>query len=213
MRREPRTAMFAAALAACAAAGASAEEKRSYTGGRFYLDIGAHPGFLGRAEGGDGHQQRIEIESWSWGAAQAGASLALDAPAAGRALPDSAVLGRGAPIDPVIPVPVVVAPRDIASGQASGKRQHGSITITPQLGARAALPLLRPLPSGSVRVKLRNPWLGCRVGASITALTLTVRDGSYRLEDAVTTGCAPDSASFDYAKVTVRGWDPATKQE
>lgn len=59
-------------VSALSASMASASgEIRTYTGGRFYLDIGGERGLIGSAEGGDRHQQRIEIESWSWGAAGA----------------------------------------------------------------------------------------------------------------------------------------------
>src|SRR5687767_13570965 len=57
---------------------AASEEVRTYTGGRFYLDIGGQRGVIGSAEG-DRHQQRIEIVSWSWGAAGAAKHRAVGA--------------------------------------------------------------------------------------------------------------------------------------
>ena len=210
-------AIFAAYFAFSPGRAAAQREVRSYTGGRFSLDISGNRGLIGSVEGDAAPQQRIKIEGWSWGTEQAESGIGPDiAPGAAAAIasgPGGAVLGRGAPIDPVIPVPKVVAPRDVASGQASGKRQHSPVTITKEWGARAALPLLRPLPSGSVRVTLGSPWLACRIGDRFPAITLNAGNDSYRLEEAVTTHCTADSASFNYAKVIVRGWDPAAKQE
>ena len=213
------------AFAAAAAAGASAQpETRTYTGGRFMLDIGGEPGLIGSAESG-APQHRIEIESWSWGAAQAGAS--------------GAVLGRGAPIQSAIPMPEVVAPRDIASGQASGKRKgwdgsvKGNSVSTAKFGAIAGAhrdeslgkPAARtaPPPSpGSLTVDGRFP--GCTVGKQYANAVLQLGGARYTLADVQITSCpaatatvggprTPDSLSLNYKKVTVRGWDPATKQE
>jgi hypothetical protein len=102
-------ATLAPALASAVATTASAQdESRSYTGGRFSLEIGGKSGLIGSAEGG-APQHSIAIESWSWGAA--------------------AAVGRGAPIEPAYPVPKVIAPRDVASGQASGRRKGWDGTV------------------------------------------------------------------------------------
>ena len=79
------------------------------------------------------------------------------------------------------------------------KRQHGWVTVA------------KPLDRGAVRVKVKFPWLECKVGAAFPDAVLQNDAGRYEFQDAIITGCAPDSVSLDYAKVTVRGWDPATK--
>ena len=204
-------ARFAAALAGFAATAASAQETRSHTGGRFHLDIGGEPALVGSAEGGGG-QQRIEIESWSWGAAQAEAG--------------AAVLGRGAPIAPVIPLPEVVAPRDVASGQASGKRKGWDGTVkggnvvesnaTAKFGAISGVkrndslaePAAKIAPpkavshdlrtnvvartappplDGSITVDGRFP--GCTVGAKYATAVLRLADVGYVMTDVQITSC------------------------
>ena len=93
----------------------------------------------------------------------------------------------------------VTAPGDAAAGRAAGKRQHGWVTVA------------KPLDRGAVRVKVKFPWLDCRVGAAFPDAVLQNAAGRYEFKDAIITGCAPDSVSLNYAKVTVRGWDPARK--
>jgi hypothetical protein len=79
------------------------------------------------------------------------------------------------------------------------KRQHGWVTVS------------KPLDRGAVRVKVKFPWLECRVGAAFPDAVLHNDAGRYEFKDAIITGCAPDSVSLNYAKVIVRGWDPARK--
>ena len=95
----------------------------------------------------------------------------------------------------------IISPRDAASGMPTGKRQHGWVTVS------------KPLDRGSVRVKVKFPWLDCRVGAAFPDAVLQNSAGRYELKDAIITGCAADSIALNYAKVTVRGWDAATKKE
>lgn len=103
----------------------------------------------------------------------------------------------------------VAGPRDAASGLPTGKRQHKPMTFS------------KPLETGSVTLVGR--FGGCAVGTRYPGLELGGRGGpTYRLQDAVVIGCAVTSSSgarpaetvsLNYAKVTVRGWDPATKKE
>ena len=79
------------------------------------------------------------------------------------------------------------------------KRQHGWMTVA------------KPLDRGAVRVKVKFPWLDCRVGAAFPDAVLQNDAGRYEFQDAIITGCAPDSVTLDYAKVVVRGWDPEKK--
>lgn len=75
-----------------------------------------------------------------------------------------------------------------------------------------------PLPSsGTLRIKVKFPWLDCRVGATFPDAELRTQATRYAFAGLVVTGCpggAAGSASssdplvLTYAKVTVRGWDP-----
>ena len=79
------------------------------------------------------------------------------------------------------------------AGRAAEKRQHGWVTVA------------KPLDRGAVRVKVKFPWLDCKVGAAFPDAVLQNDAGRYEFKDAIITGCAPDSVSLNYAKVTVRG--------
>ena len=80
------------------------------------------------------------------------------------------------------------------------KRQHGWVTVA------------QPLDRGSVRVKVKFPWLDCKVGAAFPDAVLQNDAGRYEFKDVMITGCAPDGVSLNYAKVIVRGWDPEKKE-
>lgn len=88
---------------------------------------------------------------------------------------------------------------DGLSPAVTEKRQHGWVTVS------------KPLDRGAVRVKVKFPWLDCRVGAAFPDAVLQNDAGRYEFKDAIITGCAPDEVALDYAKVVVRGWDPAKK--
>jgi len=119
--------------------------------------------------------------------------------------------GRSEPVASLIPSAEVVSPRDVASGQATGKRQHKPITITKEWDANT--PLLRagaPPPQGTLRVKVKMPWLACRVGARLPELELADSATAYKFKDVLVTGCASptsaggrpmESISFNYAKI------------
>lgn len=89
-------------------------------------------------------------------------------------------------------------------GQATGKRQHKPIAVQGYYDHT----LDEPLPSGSVRVKVKMPWLACKVGTRFPSLVLGGGDKTYRLTDAVISSCGEssggrpmESISFNYAKV------------
>ena len=65
---------------------------------------------------------------------------------------------------------------------------------------------------GAVRVKVKFPWLDCKVGAAFPDAVLQNDAGRYEFENVLISGCAPDSVTLDYAKVRVRGWDPEKKE-
>ena len=92
------------------------------------------------------------------------------------------------------------AHRDDGVAAPAEKRQHGW------------MPSNRPLDSGGLRVKVKFPWLDCKVGAAFPDATLQNDAGRYALKDVQVTSCAADSVGLDYAKVTVRGWDPKKKE-
>jgi len=127
--------------------------------------------------------KRIEILSWSWGETNAG-RVNLNS-SKSNAAKYGAVAG---------------AHRDDGLSPAE-KRQHGWVTVS------------KPLDRGAVRVKVKFPWLECKVGAAFPDAVLQNDAGRYEFKDAIITGCAPDEVSLDYGKVIVRGWDPAKKEE
>lgn len=81
------------------------------------------------------------------------------------------------------------------------KRQHGWVAVA------------TPLDRGAVRVKVKFPWLECKVGATFPDAMLQNDAGRYEFKDAIITGCAPDGVSLNYAKVIVRGWNPEKKED
>lgn len=142
------------------------------------------------AKAGGGNQ--IEILSWSWGTTMVGAwdGTIKGSPSAEKF---GAVSGTHRDAE-------ITSPRDAASGMPTGKRQHGWVTVS------------KPLDRGSVRVKVKFPWLDCRVGAAFPDAVLQNDTGRYELQNVFISGCAADGVALNYAKVTVRGWD-ATKKE
>lgn len=106
------------------------------------------------------------------------------------------------------------------SAQATGKRQHLPIRIRTYYDS--------PLPSGSLRVKVKMPWLACEVGRKYPSLTLSDGTNSQVLHDVTVSSCEGGGASegpeesitFVYGKlgvktgkVIVRGWDPEKKEQ
>jgi hypothetical protein len=92
--------------------------------------------------------------------------------------------------------------------QATGKRQHKPMV------ARGYYDSSAPPVRGSLILLASGP---CRVGARYPSLTLNGRGKSYLLQDVQVADCGAaagpeEQITFVYAKVTVRGWDPATKQ-
>lgn len=103
------------------------------------------------------------------------------------------VIGSGAPVKSAIPTYEVTSPRDVATGQASGKRQHGPISMT----------------RGSLTVLI--PYGACIAGARYPAVTLQTDSHVYSLQDVTVASCAPaatakgkkDKAKLDYMIVTM----------
>lgn len=182
----PMCAFAAAALAASAPAFAASAD--------YYLKLGDIKPVLSKVEGGEsaarsgspvpsGADKRIAILSWSWGATNAG-RVNLNSSKSNAAK-------YGA---------VAAAHRDDTVDPAE-KRQHGW------------MPVAQPLDRGAVRVKVKFPWLDCKVGATFPDAVLQNDAGRYELKEVIISGCAPDEISLNYGKVMVRGWDPAKKEE
>ena len=150
-----------------------------------------------------GKEDKIEVLSWSFGVTRKGWDGTIKGAtgtekfgAVGGMHRDDAVTGDAAT--------AVTSPRDAASGLPTGKRQH-------QPKGRAPLDQTQPLDVGSVTVNGSVP--GCTVGAAYTDAMLRTTAARYELKDVQITSCARESVALNYSKVTVRGWDPAKKQE
>ncbi|MEX2148666.1 MAG: type VI secretion system tube protein Hcp [Steroidobacteraceae bacterium] len=98
--------------------------------------------------------ETIELQSWSFGASQAG----------------------------------VVAPRDSASGLATGKRQHKPMTvITPAAGETRTVTFAVPEPGDASTAQLARL---CASGKPIKSAVLSSPDGRYQMNDVVVSSCA-----------------------
>ena len=164
-----------------------------------YLELGP---IKSESAGRGDHKDQIEILSWSWGATTAGD---WDGTIKGATGAEKFGAVGGIRRDDTI-----TSPGDVASGRAPGTRPHKPISFT------------KPLNRGSVRVKVKFPWLDCRVGAAFPDAVLQNAAGRYELKDVVITNCSSsgsggdrpmESLSLNYAKVQVRGWDPKKKEE
>ena len=163
-----------------------------------FLKIGGTPAPHAAAAARAGHKDWIEVTSWSWGTSNA--RKGWDGSIKGRASAEKYGAVSGAHRDEGV-ARDVVSPRDTASGMPTGKRQHGW------------MPVAQTLDRGSVRVKVRFPWLDCRVGATFPDATLDDAAGRNSFSEVTVTRCDSDAVTLSYAKVTVRGWDPAKKEE
>ncbi len=137
-----------------------------------------------------GKGEQIDVLSFSWGPRQSTSAIELE-PAritsyqvsgSGDAAP-----GGGGTNE--------LRVNDTAGGEtarATGKRQHKPLTITKEWDARSA-----PLPQGSVRVKVKMPWLACRVGATYKRLELGGGGKNYVLQDVTVASCGRSSGNAD----------------
>ena len=132
-----------------------------------YLEIGPTKG---ESAAKNAPAKQIEIESWSWGATNAGKYGAVSG-----------------------------AHRDDGVAAPTEKRQHGW------------MPSNRPLDRGSVRVKVKFPWLDCRVGAAFPDAVLQNDAGRYELKEVMVSSCAADNVDLDYAKLRESPSRPSQK--
>jgi hypothetical protein len=207
--------LAAAALAAFAAPAAAADR---YT----YLALGDS---IPSASGND-RRDHIEILSYSWGSTQAAGKKSggvdyvwsvqegesAPPPAGGVRVAAGDV--NGDPDRPVIAGNVPNA--------SAGTRQHRPITIAKDVD-KAPPPaekrqhgwvaVSKPLDRGSVRAKVKFPWVGCVVGARYPDITLGDGARSYRLQDVTVASCGgaagqdegpEESITFVYGKLGVK---------
>lgn len=102
----------------------------------------------------------------------------------------------------------ITSPRDVATGQSSGKRTHPAL-----------IKISKPLATGSISLDMT--LAGCAVGTRYPSARLTTPSGSYALQDVVVAACGADprgaapmeQVTLNYARIQVRGWDPRKKEE
>ena len=83
-----------------------------------------------------------------------------------------------------------------ASGQATGKRVHKPIRIRTYDA---------PLPSGSVLLKLSQPWPACAVGDRFNGAYLVVgTTHRYQLGGATIAGCSADAVAVNYRSIVAQ---------
>ena len=167
-----------------------------------FLKLGPVKGEVATAA--KGRENSVEVLSWQYGAARKGwdgsikgGSIARKHVPSGTHIASADIVGPSRDCDDHN----VKSPRDAATGMSSGRC------------ASAWSPVATPVDRGSVRVKVKFPWLDCKVGARITDATLTSPTERVTFNDISVSRCAADEVDLDYAAVVVRGWDPATKQE
>jgi hypothetical protein len=68
-------------------------------------------------------------------------------------------------------------------------------------------------PAGPGVLMVEGKLPGCAVGKRYSGAQFTSASMRYELKDVVISNCAADGMALDYGKVTVRGWNPETKQQ
>ena len=82
-------------------------------------------------------------------------------------------------------LPVMASLTKSNSGAPAEKRQHGWNSVS------------RPLDRGSVRVKVKFPWVGCAVGARYPVITLGDGAKNYQLRDVTVASCGRSAGPGD----------------
>jgi len=97
----------------------------------------------------------------------------------------------------------VKTPRDVATGQSSGKRARYPVhfhQITDQETAALLLPAVQKVREAAARM---TPWTGCAAGQQIGSVRIkqksTGKEG--KILDPVVVSCAADSVSFNFTKI------------
>jgi len=165
-----------------------------------------------RLEGTKG-EDKVAIIAHGWGETQAaedapdaltdGLLIVRSGPAAtGRGIDIARIDGQGPASKKMSVLEVdheVQSPRDAASGQATGKRMHKPLMIYDE-----------PLAAGSLTLRASVP--GCTPGDRYAGAQFAAGGKLYELRDVVISGCAPNGVLLNYRKVTVKGWNPETKE-
>ena len=120
-------------------------------------------------------------------------TLTVDRKLPGLHKPSDVTLKRGQKIEITGLRRDVISPRDVATGQAEGKRRHEPLTMA----------------RGSVTVVM--PEGLCALGAQYPAVTLRSNDRVYSMQDVTVAACTPtttakgkkDKAKLDYMVVTM----------
>lgn len=156
--------------------------------------------------------QRLDVQSWHWGPRQS----------AGRGLDIAAVDGQ--PVN----AGVKDGAKDLQAQDRMGNYDraaggHSMLGASDKLkihdpppprdgglGSESELTVgPHPLP-GSLTLKVN--LLGCAVGKRYAGAQFASATMRYELQDVVISNCAPGAVTLDYRKVTVRGWNPETKE-
>jgi hypothetical protein len=88
-------------------------------------------------------------------------------------------------------------------GALNAESGHSMLGASDRVGARTEGP-------GTLVIKGRLP--GCTVGTRYGGMEFAASSKKYELQGVVIDTCGPDGATFSYRKVTVRGWNPETKE-
>ena len=93
------------------------------------------------------------------------------------------------------------APRDAASGMATGKRQHRPVTLKP---IEKGSSFMVPASSGPGTLTVAGTFDGCAAGRSYPHILVGDDEvgGEVMLEGVTTASCAAEEVAFNYEKIT-----------
>jgi type VI protein secretion system component Hcp len=189
--------------------------------GSVYLRV---PGVSGESKR-PGHEDQIEVLSWSWGAGDSQARTTSDPQEGGEVVrgvnsmkpPERATSDPQEGGEIVKGVETMKAPEPAGSAAAARKGKAGPAISGMKFVKRAdkASPMLRGAPPPSGSLTLVVPAGACTAGARYPSMDLAAEDGAYRLEDVVVTGCSPadekaggdrptETLTLNYAKISVK---------